>query len=217
MSKTWQVVATLLLFFVLLTITTHLRLWQSFDWEMLVALQAALPRLVDAPFSVFTLLGSAEFTGVLFFVLVLCAPTKQRLPLILAFGLATFIELVGKTFIAQPTTPHHLVRYVSFLKLVMSEKVNTQFSYPSGHALRTTFIVIVLANMIAASRLQRNVKLWLYAALSVFEFLMLVSRVYSAEHWATDVIGGGMLGAAFALSALQVSIPLPKFLSRKPL
>lgn len=215
LNKTWQVITTLLLLFVFLTITTHLRLWQSFDWDSLAAIQNALPRLFDVPFSLLTLLGSAEATGVIFLAIVLCAPANQRLPLILTFGLATLIEFVGKTYIDQPTTPRYLVRYVPFFKLALSEKVTAEFSFPSGHALRSIFIVIVQIKMISSSHWQRNTQYTFYAVLVVFEMVMLVSRVYLAEHWTTDVVAGAMLGAAFALIALEWKISLPKPLSRK--
>jgi undecaprenyl-diphosphatase len=157
--------------------------------------------MVDVPFSLFSLIGSAELTGLIFLVIVFYARPAQRTPLILAFGTATVIELISKTIINQPTTPHYLLRYVSLLP-ILSAEVNPGFSFPSGHALRTTFIVIVLGVMIAPSPLRRATKALGYALLLALEGVMLVSRVYLAEHWLTDVIGGALLGAAFALLAL---------------
>ena len=197
-----------------LTITVHLRVWQTFDWESVAGLQAALPRVVDVPFSLLSLIGTAELTGLIFLVIVFYARPARRVPLILAFGIATLIEIVGKTIINQPTTPHYLLRYVSLFP-VLSAQVNPGFSFPSGHALRTTFIVIVLIEMIAAGSLHRATKNWLYVFLLAFEGVMLVSRVYLAEHWLTDVIGGAILGAAFALMALASEINLPVPFLRK--
>jgi undecaprenyl-diphosphatase len=193
-----------------LTITVHLRLWQTLDWDSLIATQAALPRVVDVPFSLLSLVGSAELTGLVLLVIVFYARSARRVPLILTFGIATIIEFVGKTIINQPTTPQDLKRYVSLFPLISAE-VNPGFSFPSGHALRTTFIVIALIEMIAASSLRRATRNWLYAFLLAFEGVMLVSRVYLAEHWLTDVIGGAMLGAAFALIALvsEINLPIP--------
>lgn len=203
MKRTWVWLATTFGFLTLiLTLTVHWRAWQPFDWETLGAWQAALPRSLDAPFSLLTLIGSAEVTGVIFLAIVLRARSAQRIPLILAFGGATILELIGKTLVHQPVTPHDLVRSVPLLPLPFSAKVHPGFSYPSGHALRATFIGIALIEMIAASRLRRAAKIALGALLLVFEVVMLVSRVYLAEHWFTDVIGGALLGAAFALIAL---------------
>jgi undecaprenyl-diphosphatase len=199
-----------------LTLTVHLRVWQTFDWESVTGLQAALPPVVDVPFSLLSLIGSAELTGLILLVIVFYARSERRVPLILAFGIATMIELVGKTIVNQPTTPGYLLRYVSFMP-ILSAEINPGFSFPSGHALRTTFIVIVLIEMLAASSLRRAMRNWLYAFLLAFEGVMLVSRVYLAEHWLTDVIGGAIFGAAFALIALASEINLPIPFLRKSL
>jgi undecaprenyl-diphosphatase len=193
--------------FLLLTITVHGRAWQTLDWVSLVALQAALPRAVDLPFSLLTLIGSAEATGLMFLLVVFYARPAQRVPLILAFGIATILELIGKSIVYQPIAPHNLLRYVPFIP-ILSSHVNPGFAFPSGHALRTVFLAIVLIEMIVTSRLPRAQKLALPASLFVFEGVMLVSRVYLAEHWLTDVIGGALLGAAFALLALASELNL---------
>ena len=148
-------------------------------------------------------------------MLLVYARPARRLPLMIAFGAATVIEFVGKTWVNQPTTPDELVRYVPLFPL-FSGDINPGFSFPSGHAVRTTFILIVLASMIATSRL-KNSKIAFYAALCLFEIGMLFSRVYLAEHWTTDVIGGALLGAACVLIALSWEIPPPKFFMRKTL
>ena len=215
MKRIWVLVAIVLgILGLFLTITVHLRVWQTFDWESVAVLQAALPRALDVPFSVLSLIGTAEVTGLILLVIVFYARPARRVPLILAFGIATIVELVGKTIINQPTTPYYLLRYVSFMP-ILSAEVNPGFSFPSGHALRTTFIVIVLIGMIAASSLHRATRHWIYVFLLVFEGVMLVSRVYLAEHWLTDVIGGAFLGAAFALVALASEINLPISFLRK--
>jgi membrane-associated phospholipid phosphatase len=185
-----------------LTLTVHLRVWQPLDWQFVVALQAALPRAVDVPFSFLSLIGAVEVTGLILLVIVFYARPARRVPLILAFGSATIIELIGKTIVYQPTTPAYLLRYIPLFP-ILSAEVNPGFSFPSGHAVRTTFIVIVLIAMLAASSLHRAMKIALGTLLFALEIVMLVSRVYLAEHWLTDVIGGALLGAAFALIALS--------------
>ena len=106
-------------------------------------LQSVLPRSVDWSFSLLSLLGSAEATGLIVLAIIFCARPARRLPLLFGFSIATVIELVGKTIINQPMTPHYLLRYVPLLP-IFSAEVNPGFSFPSGHAVRTTFIVIVL-------------------------------------------------------------------------
>jgi membrane-associated phospholipid phosphatase len=188
--------------FLVLTMTVHLRLWQSLDWAALAAMQNALPRAVDLPFSILSLLGSAEVTAIIFLAMLFAIRAGNRLPMILAFGVATVIELIGKRFVHQPITPQELLRYIPIVP-ILSSGINPGFSFPSGHALRTTFIVIVLASLTTTHNFSCVTKNIIYAVLILIEVVMLISRVYLAEHWLTDVIGGAILGAAFALVVLK--------------
>jgi len=42
-----------------------------------------------------------------------------------------------------------------------------------------------------------------YATLIIIAGLMFISRIYLADHWLTDVLGGALLGGACAVLALQ--------------
>lgn len=195
--------------YLLLTLTVHLRMWVNIDRDILHATQAAFPRVVDVPFSLFTLLGSAEVTGVIFLGFVWRVHPARRLPLFLTFGGATILELVGKTIVYQPVTPHDLLRYVPLLPL-LSSRIHPGFAYPSGHALRAVFLGIICAETLLTRRWRRPTKIALGAFLLGVESVMLVSRVYLAEHWFTDIVGGTLLGAASALGALSVEMRLQR-------
>ena len=70
----------------------------------------------------------------------------------------------------------------------------TSFSYPSGHATNAAVVYLMLA-WLAPPR-------WRRAAWSLAGVMILlngVSRMMLGVHWASDIIGGTMLGAAFAL------------------
>ncbi|HSQ29062.1 MAG TPA: phosphatase PAP2 family protein [Gemmatimonadaceae bacterium] len=70
-------------------------------------------------------------------------------------------------------------------------------SYPSGHTTGTTALAVTVARILARERLisnRRALALELGAPL-----VMGVYRVLDDEHWATDVLGGWLLGSSIAL------------------
>jgi undecaprenyl-diphosphatase len=70
----------------------------------------------------------------------------------------------------------------------------TSFSYPSGHATSAAVVYLLLAWLVPPR--------WRRAAWSLAGAMILlngVSRMMLGVHWASDIVGGTMLGAAFAL------------------
>lgn len=193
--------AIFLLAFVLFSYFVHQGFFKQIDFDSTVRLQDKLTRAFDTPFSLLSLVGSLEIVGMILLVLLVLF-RKLRAFIVLAFFILMHIpELFGKAFVDHPGPPFMFFRYdIPFL--FPSSYVQPGSSYPSGHAARTIFISIIAAFLISKLKLSKNQKYVLYILIFAFDLLMFVSRIYLAEHWTSDVIGGIFLGAAFGVLSL---------------
>ncbi|TSC87712.1 MAG: hypothetical protein G01um101416_392 [Microgenomates group bacterium Gr01-1014_16] len=151
------------------------------------AIQTVIPSSWDMALSVLSLVGSFEITTILVVGAGwLIRKNLKKLAIILViYAGGMGIELAGKTFINHPGPPEVYHRYqLSFV--FPSSGVQTGNSYPSGHSYRTVFLAVLAWPLIKK-------KEW-RAVVMAYVFLMLVSRVSLGEHWASDVVGGGLLG-----------------------
>jgi undecaprenyl-diphosphatase len=74
-------------------------------------------------------------------------------------------------------------------------------SFPSGHTTESTAIFLTVATVIASLETKHHPKILAYIVATFAIFAVGVSRVYLGMHWPTDVLGGWVLGATWAMAA----------------
>ncbi len=172
-----------------------------YDFDTTVKFQDRLPHQVDFPFTLISLIGSAEVTAVLGLILFLYLVFKRffitALSLIL-MPVSVIIEIYGKLMLYHPSPPHFLYRGVFDFNLPSKYYVHSNYSYPSGHVTRLTFLIVFLMLYIGF-RLPKKYQLYFQLTLAGLLVMVCVSRIYLGEHWPSDVVGGLFLGSAFGL------------------
>jgi len=176
-------------------------IFTRFDFDMTVRIQAKIPIRLDAFLSWFSLLGSFEVTLVLLALFSIIRRRFHELLLVGIFGFMHVVELVGKAFLDHPGTPFMFHRYALDFFFPTSY-VQPGGSYPSGHAMRTAYITIIILVALSRSKFHKNMKIGIWCLVLGIYIVMIISRISLGEHWTSDVIGGSLLGAAFAVFSL---------------
>jgi undecaprenyl-diphosphatase len=85
-------------------------------------------------------------------------------------------------------------------------KHETSFSYPSSHAAIATGFYAAWAVMLYASQLPKSLRVPLAALLLLLAIAICWSRLALGAHYVTDVLGGIVLGGAFAAVVQPLAI-----------
>lgn len=189
-------------FLILLFLETQ-QIFLTIDPIITAFFQKIIPPSAIIPLSVFSLLGIFEITSLAVILIGLFIFKKERkiyYPLVF-FGLILVFELIGKIFLYHPGPPKEFFRfYLPFS--FPSVHVDTAYSFPSGHVSRTLFLVVILLFLFTTHIKNVGKKFLLTASCYLLAALMIISRIYLGEHWASDVLGGIFLGASMGLLTL---------------
>lgn len=189
--------------FLIFSYTVAKEMWQQFDFDATVRIQDRTPRTYDEIFSYFSLLASVEFSMAIIVVASGITLLKRKFWGFFSWYFiipALVIEILGKLFIFHPGTPRFMHRTIIEADLP-SFYIHTNFSYPSGHMLRTVFLAVVFSVLVVNSKVNLLVKCILLILSILVVAIMSFTRVYLGEHWFSDVIGGALLGLASGLFA----------------
>jgi undecaprenyl-diphosphatase len=184
--------------FIFFSYLVHKNLFVQFDFNTTVRLQDHISRKFDQPFSFLSDIGRFEIIGLFLVILLIIRRKLNGFLIVLSFCVFHLFEIYGKTFVRHSPPPHFMLRTHELFNFP-TYYVSTANSYPSGHAARALFITTILFFIIRNKKIYNTQKMIIYGLLSLYDLLMLTSRIYLGEHWMSDIIGGSLLGLSFGI------------------
>jgi len=170
-----------------------------FDAELLLALREpgnladpiGSPRIEAAVRDLTALGGTAVLSLLVAFALVHLSILRER-----AAALFLFLSTVGSSIASSLLKVAYARPRPEVVPHLMSE---SSMSFPSGHAMVSTVVYLIIGAMLARRAERRWQRVFYVAAAVGVIFLIGVSRVYLGVHYPSDVLAGCSAGLAWVV------------------
>ncbi len=183
--------------FFIFTLIVRTDVLRTVDFTLTVKVQDRLPQKIYRLFYLIT--ESARFEIVILSLIVLLTILKKWRLLLLAlflFFTGHVVEYIGKIFLDQPPPPFMFYKVPNNMNWFPAAYSIEGNSYPSGHAMRAVFIAGMLMFAIGINkRIPTYAQYGGYVVLCVFAAAVCMGKIALGQHWTTDVIAGGLIGA----------------------
>lgn len=146
------------------------------------------------------------YAEVLALVLVFWFFVSRRAALILV-GVTVLVGGVGlviKMIVDRPRPPTDLIH------VIIPNLDGGKYSFPAGH-VQSVVAILGFVAFVVYTMPRRDLRHALVIALCLAMIVLMgVSRVYSGEHWLSDVVGGYLLGAILLVGAIELYVQSPE-------
>ena len=89
-------------------------------------------------------------------------------------------------------------------------------SFPSGHSLLSAVFYLSIGVMLTRAFPERHFKAYVIGVAVLLTLIVGLTRVYLAAHWATDVLAGWSVGAAWAMALWLVAYAVQRRQAARP-
>lgn len=165
----------------------------SFDVLFMQAMHRVSGPFFNYSLVPFIVVGSIEISVLIFFLfsfyLYQKGYFKKAYLMLASLLMVTAIEHWMKQHVSQPIVPAEWVGRFPSIPIIGSTEVRTNYSFPSGHSLRSMLLLGFLFMW------KINTRLFL-SLIVIYAILQLIGMNYYGFHWASDVIGGYVLASA---------------------
>ncbi|MBU0278573.1 phosphatase PAP2 family protein [Gemella sp. zg-1178] len=148
-----------------------------------------------------THMGGSLFLTILVLVVCLILILKKELKLAIFLAMSSllgafFLNRILKYIFARPRPYSD-----SYIENLISVK---GYSFPSGHAMASAIIYILLAYILTKNIKNKKIILFIYSLAIIFSLFICFTRIYLGVHYPTDLIAGFSMGLSWAILSILI-------------
>jgi membrane-associated phospholipid phosphatase len=141
--------------------------------------------------------GSRQLYAGIAAIVVVAVISWKKAPLMAVGALAGPIYSIVQGVIQRPRPSPDLVHVI---------RHTGSFSFPSGHVVFFSWVLVLLVVCLGVGRLPRPLLAVAWIAAALVLLVDCIGRIYLGEHWPSDVLGGLALGLGWTALALSVRV-----------